>query len=423
MSRSDPVPISRTSHWLDTAASVSLVVMTLVFFAIPSATAQTFQVFYSFTGKAGAGPYGQLVMDAAGNLYGTTTYGGNQYDAGAVYKLNSTGGASLLYPFTGGTDGGTPYAGVILDENGNLYGTTKDGGVSNGTCGTAPPAGCGVVFKLDKTGKETVLHAFTGGSDGWEPLHELTRDAAGNLYGTTEAGGGITGGPCALSGCGTVFKISTAGKETILHAFTGKADGNIVNSRLVLDASGNIYGTAAGGGIVTGACITQGLHGCGVLFRLSKTGKDTILHSFTDGADGATPAGNLITDANGNLFGCTSVGGSFGKGTIYEFDTNGKFTVLYNFDTVDFCGGLVRDANGNFFGTASGSPDGIAFEVDASGKFTQLHGFTGESDGGEPLSQPILDPQGNLYGTTYFGGLTCPDGLGDGCGVVYKITP
>lgn len=405
------------------SASTTLAAM-LLFFAVASAKAQTFEVFYSFTGRVGAGPFGQLAMDAAGNIYGAANYGGlSQYDAGTVYKLTSTGAASRLYSFTGGADGGTPYAGVILDENGNLYGTTKDGGVSNTTCGTAPPAGCGVVFKVDKARKETVLHAFTGGSDGWEPLHELTRDAAGNLYGTTEAGGGVTGGACAQSGCGTVFKLDTTGKEKILHAFTGKADGNYPNSRLVLDASGNLYGTTPSGGIITGVCVTQGLRGCGLLFKLDKSGKDTILHSFTDGADGATPAGNLIADADGNLYGCTSVGGSFGKGTIYEFDTTGKFSVLYNFETVDFCGGLFRDASGNFFGTASGAPDGVAFEVDASGNFTQLYGFTNESDGGAPLSQPILDPQGNLYGSAYFGGIECPDGLGDGCGVVYKITP
>jgi len=199
---------------------------------------------------------------------------------------------------------------------------------------------------------------------------------------------------------------------------------NFPNSRLVLDGSGNIYGTTPWGGIITGVCVTQGLRGCGVLFKLDTTGKDTILHSFTDGADGATPNGNLIADANGNLYGCTQAGGSFGKGTIYEFDTTGKFTVLYNFESVSACEGLVRDVNGNFFGTAyDGNPDGAAFEVDASGNFTELYGFTGGSDGGEPLSQPILEAQGNLYGTTYFGGIFCSDGLGDACGVVYKITP
>lgn len=414
-----------TVRGLAISASMVMAALVLALPMVPSAKAQTFEDLYSFTGKVGAGPYGQLAMDAAGNLYGAANYGGSDQfgGSGSVYKLSPTGKAARLYAFTGGSDGGTPYAGVILDESGNLYGTTKDGGVSNTTCGTAPPAGCGIVYKVDKTGKETVLHAFTGGSDGWEPLHELTRDAAGNLYGTTEAGGGVTGGACATSGCGTVFRISTTGKETILHAFTGKTDGNFPNSRLVLDPSGNLYGTTPWGGILTGVCVTEGLRGCGVLFKVSKTGKDTILHSFTNGADGAMPTGNLVADANGNLYGCTSVGGAFGNGTIYEFSAAGEFSVLYNFASVNFCGGLVRDVNGNFFGIASGSPDGVVFEVDASGFFIQFYGFTGGTDGGEPLSQPILDAQGNLYGTTYFGGLLCNDGLGDGCGVVYKIVP
>jgi uncharacterized repeat protein (TIGR03803 family) len=170
-------------------------------------------------------------------------------------------------------------------------------------------------------------------------------------------------------------------------------------------------------------CSTNGLQGCGVLFKLNKSGKETILHSFTDGADGATPNGNLIAGANGSLYGCTMYGGSFGKGTIYQFDITGEFTVLYNFELVDACEGLVRDANGNFFGTAYDPSEGTVFEVDASGNFSQLYRFTGGSDGQEPLSQPILDAQGELYGTAYFGGIYCPDGLGDACGVVYKIKP
>jgi uncharacterized repeat protein (TIGR03803 family) len=171
-------------------AFTTLVAM-LVFFAVASAKAQTFEVFYSFTGKVGAGPDGQLAIDTAGNLYGTATYGGlGQRVYGTVYKLNSTGSASLLNSFTGGADGWDPWAGVILDQKGNLYGTTKTGGITNTTC----TQGCGIVYKVDSSGTETVLYAFTGGSDGWEPIHELTRDATGNLYGTTNAGGGATGG-------------------------------------------------------------------------------------------------------------------------------------------------------------------------------------------------------------------------------------
>jgi uncharacterized repeat protein (TIGR03803 family) len=194
--------------------------------------------------------------------------------------------------------------------------------------------GCGVVFKLNSAGVETVLYSFTD-ADGDEP-NNVVRDAAGNLYGTTVSGG--------TSGWGTVFKLDTTGKETVLHNFTGKTDGAYANS-LIRDHAGNLYGTASLGGDLS--CSAP--YGCGVVFKLNPSGKFTVLYSFT-GADAATePVGGLVKDALGNLYG-TTVGAS---GTVFKLDTSRKLTVLHNFTGggVDPIGGIVMDRQGNFYGT------------------------------------------------------------------------
>jgi uncharacterized repeat protein (TIGR03803 family) len=165
----------------------------------------------------GSGPdYGTLIRDSAGNLYGTTVAGGAAGNNGTVFKLGTAGAETVLYTFTGGADGGQPYAGLIRDRAGALYGTTFKGGITTGTCFQG---GCGVVFKLDMTGAETVLHSFTGGADGGYPNAGLVRDSAGNLYGTALEGGIITGA-CGVGGCGVVFKLDTSGIETVLYRFT-----------------------------------------------------------------------------------------------------------------------------------------------------------------------------------------------------------
>src|ERR1700733_3137253 len=201
----------------------------------PSARAQTYTVLNRFRGADGANPAAGLIADSAGNLYGTTTHGGAS-GFGVVFKLRKTVETGL-YHFTRGPDGGTPAAGLIRDAAGNLYGTTAIGGASNQ----------GVVFKLDKTHMETVLYSFTGGADGAIPVAGLIRDAAGNLYGTTAAGG--------TSGYGVVFKLDTTGKETVLYSFTGGADGaaggvegSFFSAGLIQDPAGNLLGTANGGG-------------------------------------------------------------------------------------------------------------------------------------------------------------------------------
>jgi uncharacterized repeat protein (TIGR03803 family) len=224
----------------------------------------------------GAYPEAGLTQDAAGNLYGTTSSGGaNQ---GTVFKLAppaQQGGVwteTVLYSFTGGTDGGQPQASVILDAAGNLYGTTLVGGDSS--CNAVFGPGCGVVFKLAPPAQlsgawtETVLHAFTEGTDGGTPYAGVIQDAAGNLYGTTWFGG-LAGPPCD-SFCGVVFKLDTSGNETVLYSFTGTADGAEPLAGVIEDAAGNLYGTASGGGNQGAFC--QGEGGCGVVFKLAPAG-------------------------------------------------------------------------------------------------------------------------------------------------------
>jgi uncharacterized repeat protein (TIGR03803 family) len=217
-------------------------------------TGDHYTVLYSFTGPYVAYP-SSLILDAAGDLYGTTDYG-SASGTGTVFKLDSTGKETVLYTFTG-TD--VFPSNLILDASGNLYGTTYAGG-SNGCSGNF---GCGTVFKLDPTGTETVLYSFTGAADGAYPVAGLTMDSAGNLYGTTNEGGG-TG--CNGGGCGVVFRLDTSGDETVLHSFTGAADGAYPHASLVRDAAGDLYGSTVGGGFKGAGC---GSGGCGTIFKIA----------------------------------------------------------------------------------------------------------------------------------------------------------
>jgi uncharacterized repeat protein (TIGR03803 family) len=298
-------------------------------------------VLYSFTGGAdGAIPLAGLIRDAAGNLYGTTEYGGDLacnssgVGCGTVFKVDTTGKETVLYSFTPGADGAAkPFAGVIRDAAGNLYGTTAYGG----------PSSSGTVFKVDTNGKETVLYTFTGGrggTDGYLP-GGVIGDAAGNLYGTTYLGGDFYG---------TVFKLDSTGKETV-YRFRGGTNGEYPVGDLILDKAGNLYGTTENGGT----------SGFGTVFKLNTNGKKTVLYSFTGGADGNLPTAGVIADAAGNLYGTTQYGGVFFNGTVFKLDKTGKETVLYSFtDGADGAApgaSLVRDAAGNLYGTAIVSGD------------------------------------------------------------------
>jgi uncharacterized repeat protein (TIGR03803 family) len=365
---------------------------------------------------------------------------------GVVFKVDPAGNVTILYSFKGGADGANPAMGLLRDEAGNLYGTTHGGGDLSGnpicTAVFGFP-GCGVVFKVDTTGKETPLYAFTGGADGLGPASGLIRDEAGNLYGTTGFGGNFTG-DCpgeALPGCGVVFELDPTGKETVLHTFTGDADGYSPFGNLLLDAEGKLYGTAVAGADSSGTCSNVGgFRGCGTVYMLDPAGRFVLLHTF-HGTDGAGPNGFLVRDNEGNLYGMTYFGGDssgcsgLGCGVVFKLDCNGKETVLYSFtggtDGAEPAASVTRDAEGNLYGTTSIGGDvsgplcsgvgcGVVFKLGTTGKEHVLHTFTGATDGSNPNATLLLDQEGILYSTAVGGGdLSCSPTYG--CGVVFKI--
>jgi uncharacterized repeat protein (TIGR03803 family) len=386
-------------------------------------------VLYNFTGGAdGDGPSSGLIPDSAGDVYGTT-FDGGAAGLGVVYKLDAIGHETVLYSFPGASDGNSPHAGVIGDGAGNLYGTTAYGGTVAQSCGPSAVAGCGVVFKLAPTGHETVLHSFTGGTDGGVPQAGLSRDSAGNLYGNTSYGG-IATGVCAPYGCGVIFRLAPTERETLLYSFTGGSDGANPGGGLIGDLAGNLYGAAGNGGITTGVCMPAG---CGVVFKLDPAGHETVLYTFAGQPDGSNPWGGVIRDSAGNLYGTTQNGGaSGGGGTVFKLDPTGHETVLYSFTGGASDGGnpqgVIRDSAGNLYGTTPRgligcSPilgcfytGGTVFKVDPSGHMTVLHAFTGGADGGIPQAGVIRDLAGNLYGTAGNAGPV-------GGGVVFKLDP
>jgi uncharacterized repeat protein (TIGR03803 family) len=410
-------------------------------------------VLYSFTGADGASPEAGLIRDGDGNLYGTTAFGGLdssycQFYCGVVFKLDTAGNETVLYSFTGGADGSAPFGGLVRDDEGNLYGTTTGGGSGSLAAGTvfklAPPAQAG------GTWTETVLHSFCSAAnctDGNTPYVGVARDKGGNLYGTTVGGG--EGCP-DYGGCGVVFKVDRKGNETVLYSFcpAGEyfncADGNLPNA-VIQDAAGNLYGTTDYGGS----------SGSGVVFKLAPPAQEggawteTVLYSFTGGTDGGQPVASVIQDAAGNLYGTTSGGGDSGCsligtgcGVVFKLappaQEGGAWTetVLYSFtggtDGGYPVGGVIQDAADNLYGTTLfGGLDssycsfycGVVFKLDATGNETALYSFTGLADGNNPYSGLILDPAGNLYGTTGYGGdfsgTFCQGNTG--CGVVFKV--
>ena len=298
--------------------------------------------------------------------------------AGIVYKLDPKGNQTVLYSFTGGSDGGYPYAGVIRDSAGNLYGTTLFGG----------PANSGVVYKVDPTGHETVLYGFAGGADGARPYAGVIRDSSGSLYGTAAEGG--------ASNAGLVYKLDSTGQKTNLYSFPGMADGANPSSGLIRDSAGNFYGTAFNGGPANS----------GVVYKLSPAGQETVLHSFTGGADGANPYAGVVRDSSGNLYGTTFLGGASNAGVVYKVDSAGHETVLYTFHRrrrrSEPAGRGDSRPEGNLYGTASsgGTGWGVVFKLDATGHETVLYSFRGSTDGGSPNAGLARDSAGGLYGTT-----------------------
>ena len=367
------------------------------------------RVLHSFTGytvgQDGSLPYSGVVRDDAGNLYGTTFNGGAN-DLGTVFKIAPSGKETILHSFAnGGDDGVNPQAGVILDKQGNIYGTTRNGSAHN----------VGILFKLTPQGTETVLHIFSGGNgnkDGGRPQADLIMDDAGNIYGTTHSGGGK--GVCNQDNCGTVFKFAPDGTETILHAFTGDKDGGYPNAPVMLDASGNLYGTTETGG-KTALC---GGAGCGVVFKISPAGKETVLYAFS-GPDGRDPLAGLVSDAQGNFYGTTNGGGNADAGVVFKLTPDGEETVLREFNLggdnggVNPLGSLIMDAKGFLYGTTSNgglTNNGVVYKITQRGKLTVLYPFEGGDDGANPFAGVVMDAQGTLYGTTNRGGGSTTDG-------------
>jgi uncharacterized repeat protein (TIGR03803 family) len=396
------------------------IILMVVVVVSGAAQAQSYSesILYSFTGGTDGGqPMGGVVRDAQGNLYGTTYYGGNpgcppdELGCGVVFKLDSSGNETVLHTFAGSPDGDLPRAPLLRDAKGNLYGTTTSGGeVCDYDCGT--------VFKVDASGNETVLHSFGDKNEyGLEPLGGVVRDAQGNLYGTTYSAYGFGG---------TVFEVDKNDDWSVLVGFGGPG-GYGPEAGVVRDAQGNLYGTTSAGG--NGACPG----GCGTIFKVDASGNETVLYRFFGSGDGSLPVAGLVRDAEGNLYGTTFEGGysadcpvTYGCGTVFKLDASGYETVLRRLCSAPNCvdgngplSTLVRDSKGSLYGmTLRGGPDnvGTVFKVDKTGNWTVLHSFaTTGVDGFLPWGSLVSDAQGNLYGATASGGIS-------GWGTVFKLT-
>lgn len=408
------IPVLYAGKEAGARKALALVLFTaLSLVAVRPLQAQSFTVLYAFPGGPnGDFPSAGLVLDNSGNLYGTTYAAGAgsfncNFGCGTVFELNTAGQEIVLHNFgETSTDGSYPeYGSLIRDNAGNLYGTASSGGAN----------GSGIVFALSPAGKQTIF-ALPGGAGGALPLGGLVRDSQGNLYGTTVYGGSA----CPPYGCGTVFKVSGAGLQTVLHSFTGGTDGEYPYAGLIEDRAGNLYGTTLGGGPCN----------CGTVFKIDASGQETVLYSFSDGTDGASPADSLILDSAGNLYGTTIGGGTNFDGTVFKITPDGQESVLHAFtgspDGQFPYFALLRDAAGNLFGTTNqggANGAGTVFEVKPNGQEYVLYSFCSQpgcTDGSNPYSSLVRDDKGNLYGTANSGGdIPCDAPIG--CGVVFKL--
>jgi uncharacterized repeat protein (TIGR03803 family) len=403
-----------TSVTKHTACEIIMAAFTLLLTGIASAQVPTtYTKLYKFNGPVhdGASPFGNLVLNG-GTIYGTTFYGGSdikdcQMGCGTVFALSSTGVETVLYNFgSNPLDGHYPWSGMLRDSAGNLYGANVYGG--NPNCAS----GCGTIFKVDPSGNETILYSFEGPpKDGGNPAGKLVMDAAGNLYGLS---GGGSGSACGAYGCGVVFKLDPFGNETIIHNFTGAPDGSSPVGALHLDDSGNLYGTTEGGGL---SC------DCGTVFKLTTSGTETVLYRFTGTSDGGYPSDGLFLDSSGNFYGTTNGGGSapcggtYGCGVVFMLTPSGHETVIHSFtgspsDGAGPIAGVVRDTGGNIYGvTEVGGVTtgndctvigcGVVYKINKGGVETILHYFKGSpNDGANPVGGLLLTSGGSLYGTT-----------------------
>ena len=371
---------------------------------IPYADAQTLKVVHSFTGGSeGGNPVDGFMMDSRGMFFGTASAGGSS-GLGVVFKTRGKT-VTVMHSFTGGSDGATPNGGVIEDASGAFYGTTTAGGTS----------GQGTVYRVSGT-RETILYSFAGGTDGADPQAGLVLDTAGNLYGTTSAGG--------PAGNGTVFELTppTGRKgswtERVLYSFGAGTDGATPIGGVTFDSAGNLYGTTSLGGA----------YGYGAIFKLApgSVWTETVLHSFQNTNDGLYPYAGLVSDSAGNFYGAATDGGTNGGGTVFELTPSGgswNFSVLASLPGWGISGpfrNVMLDASGNIFGTTHCDGDdnaGTIFELTPQGgswTYSLLYTLTGGNDGLFSISNLVLK-NGKLYGTTIDGGV-------DGAGVIYALS-
>jgi uncharacterized repeat protein (TIGR03803 family) len=342
--------------------------------ATQHADASRYSTLYTFHGSPDASAPGCLIRDAQGTLFGTSGTGGHR-NKGTLFKLASDGTETILYSFTNDP----PIDAFAMDSDGNFFGASIGGAKLNN----------GVIFEISSLGTQTILHKFTGKLDGATPLGGVTRDANGNLFGTTFNGG--------KSGFGTVFEIDAHNKFSTLHAFSD-SDGRDPSGGVTLDDKGNIYGVADGGG--------QFDHG--VLYKLDAGGGFTILHSFT--AQDGYPVGRVVFNSQGDIFGTAVQGGDFGVGSLFEIDASGNFKTIHSFensqnDGISPNGSLVVEPNGILFGVTQQGGEfggGVIYKLIPRGKFSLLHSFGGE-DGITPASCLVSDNMGHLFGATTAG--------------------
>lgn len=386
----------------------------------PIDAGSAYRVLYSFgehgRAKDGQAPLAGLVV-TQGSFFGTTTYGGTTkpacpFGCGTVFRVSKTGHESVLYRFKADKDGAFPAAGLIVSDG--LVGTTSGGGVN------ACPDGCGTVFRVSTDGKsETILHRFAGPNDGAGPVAGLVTIGS-TFYGTTQYGGTIT--RLCATGCGTVFSVDKSGAERVLHRFKGGKDGaSPIGSLAVRD--GKLYGTTQYGGDRTSFCET----GCGTVFEIGTGGKKTVLYSFRyarGSADAAYPAGGVM-ELNGKFYGTTIGGGKSGDGAAFEVNpSSGDERVLHSFD----CCGKKSDGqypvaalialHGLLYGTTRNGGDsdhGTVFELHTSGAEQVIHSFGGKPDGSSPQASLIVNGKA-LFGTTTNGGTESE-------GTVFKLVP
>ena len=373
------------SYWKTICIACAWLAATVI-----ASPAQTFTTIAYFTD--GSSVFSSLIQGGDGNLYGTSNNGGTS-GQGSVFKVTPGGVLTTLYSFCSQpncADGSAPFTVLALGTDGNFYGTTQNGGT----------AGMGTVFKITSGGVFTVLHSFSG-TDGNGPDAGLALGSDGNFYGTTFAGGSSTS--CS-NGCGTIFKITPGGALTALHSFS-ESDGFGPVAPLIQAKDGNLYGTAYAGGNQVASCFPPA--GCGTVFKVSIKGAFTLLHEF-DFTNGARPYAPLMQAANGAFYGTTFEGGdvafhgcSGGCGTIFKISSGGTFATVHKFlfsDGGNPYSGLVQATDENLYGESTLAGDGNIYKLTLPGAVTTVYNFTAASQGGGTTAM-VQATDGKFYGT------------------------